>query len=66
MKADKITKALKNGTLVENGSGRFMFIPSNDYGIPEDYYSYDDILNLLRKHAGEKETIIFIADMLEL
>jgi len=42
-----------------------IYIPENEYGIKEDYYDVNGIVELLRDHCTEPETIRFIADMLE-
>lgn len=42
-----------------------IFIPENNYGIREGYYSQRGISTLLRAYRDEPLAIQFIADMLE-
>ena len=42
-----------------------VFIPSNEYGIAENYYKMNDIVTFLRENKNNPEVIQFIADMLE-
>lgn len=42
-----------------------IFMPDNEYGIDEGYYTWDDLVNLLRTHKNNPEAIQFIADMME-
>lgn len=42
-----------------------VFIPSNAYGIVEDYYTQRGIVALLRAHKNNPDAIQFIADILE-
>ena len=42
-----------------------LYIPENMWDIEEGYYSMNEVVGLLRKHAEEPSVILFIADMLE-
>jgi len=42
-----------------------LFIPDNDYGIKEGYYSMNEVVAMLRRWAEKPDIIRFIADMLE-
>jgi len=42
-----------------------IFIPGNGHRVKERYYSFNEIVNLLRKHRNNPGTIQFLADMLE-
>lgn len=42
-----------------------VFIPDNEFDIPEGYYDQRGVVELLRKFAGDVRAIRFIADMLE-
>ena len=42
-----------------------LFVPDNDHGIKEGYYSMNEVVALLRTHAEQPDIIRFIADMLE-
>jgi hypothetical protein len=47
------------------GNAMRVFIPDNDFGIPEGYYSRHGIVALLRKFRDDPRAVQFIADMLE-
>ena len=51
--------------MTENADFNVTFLPDNDDGIKEGYYSMNGIVELLRKHKKAPEKIQFIADMLE-
>lgn len=42
-----------------------LYIPDNEVGIAEGYYSWQDLVKLLREHKGNPDAIQFIADMME-
>lgn len=42
-----------------------VYMPSNDFGIAEGYYSQRGIVALLRQHYANPRAVYFIADMLE-
>lgn len=42
-----------------------IYIPENEYGILEGYYSTNEIANLLRENCNNPHLVSFIADMLE-
>lgn len=42
-----------------------LYIPENNYGITEDYYSFDMLAKLLRRNRSQPQIIRFIADMIE-
>ncbi len=42
-----------------------LYIPENDCGIKDGYYSMNEVVGLLRKYAQQPDIIRFIADMLE-
>lgn len=42
-----------------------IYIPENDFGILEGYYSTNEIVNLLRKNCNNPQAVQFIADMME-
>ena len=42
-----------------------LFIPTNKYNIKSKYYTYQGIINLLRKYKNKPDHIQFITDMLE-
>lgn len=46
-------------------SGKYTFIPSNGYGIPEGYFQDSDLVNLLRERKAQPHVVKFILDMLE-
>ena len=51
--------------MTENADFNVTYLPDNDDGIKEGYYSMNGIVELLRKHKKAPEKIQFIADMLE-
>lgn len=54
-----------NEPSVSRRNSEDVYIPDNEYGIREGYYSNTGIVWLLRKHSDNPKTIYFIADMLE-
>ena len=42
-----------------------LFMPDNEYGIPEGYCEWSDLVALLRNYKNNPEAIQFIADMME-
>lgn len=42
-----------------------IFIPSNSYGIPENYYTINEVVHMLRHYKNSPVHVQFIADMLE-
>ena len=42
-----------------------LYIPENDCGIENGYYSMNEVVALLRKYAEKPDVVYFIADMLE-
>jgi len=42
-----------------------IYIPENDYGIQEGSYPLNNLVQLLRDHKDNPDTIQFLADMLE-
>lgn len=42
-----------------------IFIPDNEYGVPEGHYDRQGIVLLLRRFCKDAAAIHFIADMLE-
>ena len=51
--------------MTENADFSITYMPENNEGIKEGYYSMDGIVELLRKHKKAPDKIQFIADMLE-
>jgi len=51
--------------MTENADFNVTFLPDNDEGIKEGYYSMNGIVDLLMEHKKAPEKIQFIADMLE-
>lgn len=42
-----------------------LFIPENNFGIDEGYYSTNQIVDFLRWNSNNPDAICFIADMME-
>jgi len=42
-----------------------LYIPENECGIREGYYTIQDLVKLLRERCGDRDAVHFIADMLE-
>ena len=42
-----------------------LFIPENEYGIKEGYYTINEIVQMLRANCRRPEIVRFIADMME-
>ena len=42
-----------------------IFIPDNEFGIAEGYYTLNQMVELLRRHKNLPQTVQFLADMLE-
>jgi hypothetical protein len=42
-----------------------LFIPENEYGIKEGYYTINEIVEILRSNCRRPEVVHFIADMME-
>jgi len=42
-----------------------LYIPENNFDITENYYSFDMLAELLRRHRFQPQIIRFIADMIE-
>ena len=57
-------KVFFEGNIIDKSSSP-IYIPENEVGIDEGYYTNSGIVTLLRMHKNEPETIQFIADMLE-
>jgi len=63
---DNFEVYLKLGWIVEDASKtHIVFIPENEYGIKEGYYTKKGLVALLRLYSKSANKIIFIADMLE-
>ena len=48
------------------GEQTTIYIPENDTGIIEGYYTVNEFVGLLRNHKHEPKVIQFLADMLEI
>jgi len=57
---DALPKARRNAIF-----GTHTFIPPNTLRIRSGYYSRLDVISFLRRHAGDRKKIYFMADMLE-
>ena len=42
-----------------------IFIPDNRFGIPEGYYDWSGMVQLLRTHKNASDAIQFITNMME-
>jgi len=42
-----------------------VYVPENQYGIPEGEYSRNEFVRLLRENCRNPELVYFLADMLE-
>jgi len=42
-----------------------LYIPENDCGIEEGYYSMNEVVQLLRDNCKKPDVVYFLADMLE-
>lgn len=51
--------AMKN-TMLDN-----LYIPDNEFGIAERYYTTNEVVELLRDNCNKPDVIYFIADMME-
>jgi hypothetical protein len=57
-------KKFKGGIML--GEQTTIYIPENDTGIIEGYYTVNEFVSLLRSHKHEPNVIQFLADMLEI
>jgi hypothetical protein len=42
-----------------------IYFPENDYGIKVGYYTWHELVALLRENCDKAEVVRFIADMME-
>ena len=61
----EINVRMERKVMTEDADFNVTFLPDNEDGIKEGYYSMNGIVELLRKHKKAPEKIQFIADMLE-
>jgi len=57
-------KKFKGGIMLDKQTT--IYIPENDTGIIEGYYTVNEFVGLLRNHKHEPKVIQFLADMLEI
>jgi hypothetical protein len=49
-----------------SGFSGTLYIPENDLGVDEGYYSVNQIVELLREHCDQPEVVRFVVDMMEI